>query len=153
VSDVTPGMGFTFGYRMTRFVSFDSEVNLFPGSGNVGKKGGAQEVLVGLKVGRTFRTWGLFSQVRPGFIRYNKTLAPGSSLDYESATRFALDLGGSMEYYGSPRSTFRFNLGTTLVHYLTGHADPIQPPVTVLSADYYAMQGNFHIASGYAFRF
>jgi hypothetical protein len=149
----TPGAGFTFGYRMTRFVSFDSEYNLFPGSGKIGKTGGAQEVLGGLKIGLSFRSWGLFSQIRPGFIHYDKTLAPGSPTDYGSATRFALDLGGSVEYYASPHSTFRFNVGTTLVHYLTGHPDPIQPPVTVLSSDYYATQGNFHLSSGYAFRF
>ena len=149
----TPGAGFTFGYRMTRFVSFDSEYNLFPGSGKIGKRGGAQEVLAGLKIGHSFRSWGLFSQVRPGFIRYDKTLVPGSSADYESAMRFALDLGGSVEYYASRHSTFRFTLGTTLVHYLTGQPDPMQPPVTVLSSDYYATQGNFYVASGYAFRF
>ena len=149
----TPGAGFTFGYRVTRFVSFDSEYNLFPGTGEIGKRGGAQEVLAGVKIGHSFRSWGLFSQVRPGLIRYNKTLAPGSSTDYESATRFALDLGGSVEYYASHHSTFRFTLGTTLVHYLAGNRDPMQPPVTVLSSDYYAMQGYFYVASGYAFRF
>jgi hypothetical protein len=149
----TPGAGFTFDYRVSRFVSFDSEYNLFPGTGKTGKSGGAQEVLAGLKVGRTFRSWGLFSQVRPGFIHFDKTLVPGSSTDYESTTRFALDLGGSVEYYASRRSTFRFNLGTTLVHYETGNPDPMQPPVTVLSSKYYATQGNFHIGSGYAFRF
>jgi hypothetical protein len=149
----TPGIGFTFGYRMTRLVSFDSEYNLFSGSGKAGKKGGTQEMLAGLRVGRSFRSWGLFSQVRPGFIHYDKTLVPGSSTDYESTTRFALDLGGSVEYYVSRHSTFRFNVGTTLVHYLTGHPDPMQPPVTVLSPDYFATQGNFHLASGYAFRF
>jgi hypothetical protein len=79
-------------------------------------------------------------------------LVPGAT-DYESTTRFALDLGESVEYYASRHSTFRFNLGTTFVHYLTGNADPMQPPVTVLSSRYYATQGNFHIASGYAFRF
>jgi hypothetical protein len=134
-------------------VSFDSEYNLFPGSGKIGKRGGAQEVLAGLKIGHSFRSWGLFSQVRPGFIRYDKTLVPGSSADYESATRFALDLSGSAEYYASRHSTFRFTLGTTLVHYLNGHPDPMQPPVTVLSSNYYATQGNFYVASGYAFRF
>jgi hypothetical protein len=149
----TPGAGFTLGYRMTQFVSFDSEYNLYPGSGNTGKKGGAQEVLAGLKVGKSFRSWGLFSQIRPGFIHYDKTLAPGSSTDYESTTRFALDLGGSVEYYASRHSTLRFNVGTTLVHYLTRDPDPMQPPVSVLSSNYYATQGNFHIASGYAFRF
>jgi hypothetical protein len=148
-----PGGGFTFSYRMTRFVSVDSEFNLFPGSGKTSKTGGAQEVLAGLKVGHSFRSWGVFSQVRPGFIHYDKTLVPGSTTDYESTTRFALDLGGVVEYYASRHSTFRFNIGTTLVHYLTGHPDPNQPPVNVLSSDYYATQGNFRLSSGYIFKF
>ncbi len=149
----TPGVGLTFGYRVTRFAAFDSEANLYPGTGSTGKRGGAQELLAGVKIGRTFRSWGAFSQVRPGFIRYDKTLVPGSSTNYESATRFALDLGGSVEYYASHHSTLRLNAGVTLVHYLAGHTDPMQPPVNVLSPDYYATQGNFHITSGYVFRF
>ena len=149
----TSGTGLSFGYRVTRFLSIDSEGNLYPGNWKAGEKGGAQEVLAGLKVGQSFRSWGVFSQVRPGFIRYDKTLVPGSSADYESATRFALDLGGLVEYYASGHSTLRLNVGITFVHYLTAHTDPMQPPVNVLSPDYYATQGNFHIATGYAFRF
>jgi hypothetical protein len=145
-----PGTGVTFGYRVSRLASFDSEYDHFPGSG---RRGDADEVLAGLKVGRAFRSWGLFSQVRTGFIHYDKALVPSSSTDYESPTRFALDLGGSVEYYPSRHSTFRFNLGTTFVHNLTGNSDSMQPPVTVLSSSYYTTQGNFRIASGYAFRF
>jgi hypothetical protein len=149
----TPGTGITFDHRLTRFLWIDSEGNLYPGSGKTSEKGGAQEVLAGLKVGRSLHSWGIFSQVRPGFIRYDKTLAPGSSTEYESTTRFALDLGGIVEYYISRHSTVRLNFGVTLVQYLTGLQDPMQPPVNVLSPDYYATQGNFHIASGYTFRF
>lgn len=148
-----PGIGFTLAYRLSRFLSFDSEYNFFPGSGSAGKRGGAQEALAGLKVGRPFRSWGVFSQVRPGFIHYDKALVPGSKSEYASTTRFALDLGGSVEYYASHRSAIRFNLGTTLVHYLTGHPDPSQMPVSVLSNDYYTTQGSFHVTSGYVFRF
>jgi hypothetical protein len=64
-----------------------------------------------------------------------------------------LDLGGSVEYYASRRSTIRFNMGTTLVHYLTGHPDPQQPPVSVLSDDYYTTVGSFRVTSGYVYRF
>lgn len=149
----TPGFGSTFGYRLTRSLYFDSEFNVFPGSNSSDKRGGAQEVLAGLKVGRTFRSWGAFTQVRPGFIHYDKALVPGTSSDYESTTRFALDLGGIFEYYASRHSTIRFNVGTTLVHYLTGQVDPRQPPVSVLSDDYYTLKGSFHLTSGYIFRF
>lgn len=148
-----PGAGVNLNYRLSRLLYFDSEYNVFPGSGGKGERGGAEEALAGLKVGRPFRSWGVFSQFRPGFIHYDKTLVPGSSTEYESTTRFALDLGGSVEYYATRHSVIRFNLGTTLVHYLSGHADPNQPPVSVLSDQYYTFQGGFHVTGGYVFRF
>jgi hypothetical protein len=58
-----------------------------------------------------------------------------------------------VEYYPSSRSTIRVDVGATLVRYLTGHLDPRQLPQTVLSTDYITTQGNFHLASGYVFRF
>ena len=148
-----PGIGLDLGYRLTQYVYFDSEFNAFPGSSSAGGRGAAAEALAGLKIGHTSKTWGIFSQVRPGFIRYQKALVPGSSTEYEGTTRFALDLGGSVEYYASRRSTIRFNMGTTLVHYLTGHPDPQQPPVSVLSDDYYTTVGSFRVTSGYVYRF
>ncbi len=149
----TSGAGFDFSYRGSRFVYFDSEANFFPGSGSWGSRGSSQEVLAGLKIGHTSRSWGLFSQVRPGFIHYEKTLQPGSSTIYTDSTRFALDLGGSVEYYASARSTLRLRVGTMLVHYLSGKPDPWQPPVTVLSDQYYTLQGSLYLSTGYVFRF
>ena len=148
------GAGFTFNYRFARYVYLDSEVDFLPGSGGgFNQRGGAREALLGLKIGHTGRTWGVFSQVRPGFIHYDKTLVVGSSTSYQSATRFALDLGGTLEYYPTRHSTVRLKMGTTLVRYLQAYPDPEQRPETVLSDQYYAMQGNFQIATGYQFRF
>jgi hypothetical protein len=147
------GIGFDFGSRLTRLVYFDSEFNVFPGSGSAGEKGTAQEGLFGVRAGRSVHSWGIYLQVRPGFIHYDKSLIPGTTGQYESVTRFALDLGGSMEYRASRRSAIRLSLGTTLVRYLTNHPDPMQPPVSVLSPDYIATQGNFHLGTAYIFRF
>jgi hypothetical protein len=44
-------------------------------------------------------------------------------------------------------------MGTTFIHYRTGRPDPRQPPVSVLSDDFYATQGNFRATTGYVFRF
>jgi hypothetical protein len=147
------GIGATLGYRLTNVLYFDSELNVFPGSSSSSAKGRAEELLAGVKVGKTFGSWGLFTTMRPGVIHYEKTLVPGSQSEYESANRFALDAGGVVEYYASSRSTIRFDIGTTFVRYLTGHPDPRQLPETVLSTDYIATQGNFHLGSGYVFRF
>jgi hypothetical protein len=147
------GVGTNLGYRLTNLFYFDSELNVFPGSGAVNSKGRAEEFLAGVKVGRTFGSWGVFTTLRPGFIHYQKTLLPGSQSEYDSANRFAFDAGGVVEYHASSRSTIRFDIGTTFVRYLTGHPDPRQLPDTVLSSDYIVTQGNFHLGSGYIFRF
>lgn len=147
------GMGLDLSYRFSRSFAFDSEMNFFPGSGSVGGRGRVQQGLFGLKIGRPFRSWGVYGGVRPGYMHYEKALKRGSTSEYESVTRFALDLGTSVEYHASRRSTLRFNLGTTLVRYLTDHADPEQPPVSVLSHDYIVTKGSFHVGSGYVFRF
>ncbi len=148
------GAGFTFNYRFARYAYVDSEVDFLPGNGGgLNQNSGAREALLGLKIGHTGRTWGVFSQIRPGFIHYDKTLVVGSGSSYESATRFVLDLGGTLEYYPSRHSTVRLKMGTTLVRYLQAYADPEQRPVTVLSDQYYSVQGNFQIATGYQYRF
>jgi len=144
------GIGFDLDYRLTRLVYLDSELNFFPGTP---ERGAVEEGLLGVKVGHTARSWGVFAQLRPGFVHYEKTLLPGSSSEYEDATRFAFDVGRSVEYYASRHSTIRFNMGTTFIHYLAGRPDPRQPPVSVLSDDYYATQGNFRATTGYVFRF
>jgi hypothetical protein len=148
-----PGYGFDFNYRFAKYAYFDSAVNLFPGSGSYGQHGGAQEGLVGLKLGSTRSNWGLFSNIRNGFIHYDKTLVPGSSSSSESTWRYALDLGGTVEYYASRNSTFRFNVGTTLIHYLEGYPEPDPRPTTVLSAQYYTFRGSPYLTSGYVYRF
>ena len=148
-----PGYGFDFNYRLAKYAYFDSAANLFPGSGSYGQHGAAQEALVGLKLGPTLDRWGLFFNLRNGFIHYDKTLVPDNSSSYESTWRYALDLGGTVEFYASRNSTLRLNAGTTLIHYLQGYPDPKQPPTSVLSTEYYSFQGSPYVTTGYVFRF
>jgi hypothetical protein len=148
-----PGYGFDFSYRFAKYAYFDSVVNLFLGSGSFNQHGAAQEGLVGLKLGRTLGNWGLFSNVRNGFVHYDKTLVPGSFSTYVSTWRYALDFGGTVEFYASRNSTFRFNAGTTLIHYLQGYPDPNQPPTSIISTRYYSFLGSPYLTSGYVFHF
>jgi len=141
-----PGAGFSLAYHLSRLVYLSSEFNFVSGETR-----GAQEGLFGVKIGHSSRSWGLYSQARPGFIRYDASLGLGDDR-YETTTRFVFDLGGAFDYYTSPRSAIRFNLGTNLVRYPT-HPDIHQPPVSVLSNDYVATQGNFYLSGGYVFRF
>lgn len=146
----TPGFGFTFSYRPIRFVYLDNEFNLFPAGAS---RGGAQQGLFGIKAGGYVHNLGLFATIRPGFVHYDKTLVPGSSTDYESTTRFALDVGGIIEYNLSRRSAVRLNLGATFIQYATARIDPYRPRTSVLAQEYYFTQGNLHFATGYVFRF
>ena len=148
-----PGYSFDFNYRFAKYAYFDSVVNLFPGSGSVNQHGAAQEVLAGFKLGPTVSNWGFFFNLRNGFIHYDKTFVADTSTTYESTWRYALDLGGTVEYYASRNSAIRFNAGTTLIHYLHSYADPLQPTVSVLSTEYYSFRGSPYLTTGYVFRF
>jgi hypothetical protein len=147
------GYGFDFTYRFAKYAYFDSAVNLFPVSGSNGQHGGAQEGLVGVKLGPTLGRWGLFFNARNGFIHYDNTFVAGSSSLYDSTWRYALDFGGTVEFSVSRNSTVRFNAGTTLIHYLEGYTDPNQFPVSVISTQYYSLRGSPYLTSGYVFRF
>jgi hypothetical protein len=118
------GVGVSLGYRLLPWLAFDSQGNFFPDEGGYGVKGSATEGLFGAKLGRPFNKWGVFATVRPGFIHYDKALANGATNEYESINRFALGFGGTFEYHISRRGAVRFEVGNTLVRYLTDHADP-----------------------------
>jgi hypothetical protein len=147
------GGGASFGYRILPWLAFDSQANYFPGGGGYGEKGSATEGLFGAKLGRPFNSWGVFATMRPGFIHYDKVLTDAAANQYGSVNRFALDLGATFEYYVSKRGALRFEVGNTLVRYLTDQADPRQPLISVLSPDYIVTHSNFHFGSGYVVRF
>lgn len=147
------GYGFDFNYRFAKYAWLSLAANLLPGSGSYGQHGGAQETLAGFKLGRSIGNWGIYSNIRNGFIHYDKALVPGSSSVYEDVWRYALDLGGTVEYATSRRTVLRFNAGTTLVHYLQPYTDPQQPLVSVISDQYYTFAGSAYLTTGYVFRF
>jgi hypothetical protein len=112
-------------YRLTRLVYMDSEFNLFSRDRRSGRDG---RRLLGVKVGHTCALVGsIHATAARGFVHYVKNPVPGASSDYEDATRFAFDVGGSVEYYASRHSTIRLNMGTTFIHLPYGRPDPRQP--------------------------
>ena len=63
-------------------------------------------------------------------------------------------MGGIVEYYPERNSTLRFDVGTTVVRYLTNRPDPHSYELgTLLSPDYIVTQGNFQMATSYVYRF
>ena len=143
--------GVNFTYNFTRGIAFDSSVNFIPG------QQGAKPItegLFGVKMGKRFEHFGIFGKVRPGFIYYDEAMPGGGVTTPESLTRFAWDLGGTFEYYPNRDSTLRFDVGTTLVRYLSDHSDPKQYPLgSSLSTQYIVTQGNFQVATSYTYRF
>jgi hypothetical protein len=95
--------------------------------------------------------------VRPGFIYY-ESAAPGGLGDGAttptSLSRFAADFGGTVELYPARKSIVRFDVGTTMVRYLSDRPDPIKYPLgSLLSPDYIVTQGNIQLSTSYVWRF
>ncbi len=145
------GVGVNLDYNLTRGFGFDSAVNALPPQG--GSKG-MTEGLFGFKWGQRWQHWGLFGKVRPGFIFYREAMPGGGVSNPQSLTRFAADFGGIVEVYPSRNSTMRFDVGTTLVRYLSNHTDPRMSELGSLISDQYIVtQGNFQLSTGYVYRF
>jgi hypothetical protein len=145
------GMATNFDFNLTRSFGFDSTVNLLPAQG--GSKG-MVEGLFGIKWGERWQRWGLFGKVRPGFIYYKEAMPGGGVYTPTSLTRFATDFGGIVELYPNRKSTVRFDVGTTLVRYLSNHPDYRLSEIgNLLSNQYIVTQGNFQVSTGYVYRF
>ena len=147
------GAGTTFVYNFTHWFGFDSTMNFLPG------QNGSQammEGLFGLRLGQQFNHFGVFGKVRPGFIYYKNAIPGGGNDTPNSLTRFAWDFGGIVEVYPhrESRSVIRFDVGTTLVRYLTDRYDDRFTQIGgVISNQYIVNQGNFQFSTGYTYRF
>jgi len=146
------GFASNFTFNLNRVIGIDNTVSLLPAQG--GSRGMVQG-LFGVRVGERFEHWGIFGKVRPGFIYYQQaTPGFGGGDQATSLTRFAWDFGGIVEVYPNRRSSLRFDIGTTMVRYLSDHPDPRMSQLGDLrSNQYYVNQGNFQIATSYLFRF
>ena len=145
------GLGVNFDYNFTRGIGFDSTLNFIPGQQGTQPM---MEGLFGVRMGARFEHFGVFAKVRPGFIYYENAFPIQGETATASLTRFATDVGGIVEYYPERNSTLRFDVGTTLVRYLTNHKDPHAYELgTLLSPQYIVTQGNFQVATSYVYRF
>jgi len=145
------GLGTNFDFNFTHGMAFDSTVNFIP------EQQGTKpmvEGLFGFRVGVRAQHVGVFAKVRPGFIYYENAQPIQGVAGQANLTRFATDAGGIVEYYPNRRSTLRFDVGTTLVRYLTNRPDPhISALGSLLSTEYIVTQGNFQMSTSYQWRF
>jgi hypothetical protein len=113
LGETHPGYGFRFTYNgYPPFLALDSEINFFPtsSSGNLGET----QLFVGLRVGVHVHRWGVYAKLRPGFANFG---GGGFPQRLTSATHFALDLGGVIEYDVVPHIALRWDLSDVLTDF------------------------------------
>jgi hypothetical protein len=163
------GFGGRFGYNLTRSVALEAEVNFFPQNRDL--EGGRKvQGLFGIKAGKRLERIGLFARGRPGFIRFGKGdyffahgcaqifPPPLGCFDPVARTSFAIDLGGVVELYPSPRIIVRFDAGDTIVRLparTVAASDPtFGPPGYLVAIPVNAeTRHNFQGSVGFGFRF
>jgi hypothetical protein len=107
------GYGFRAGYEAyLPFISLESEVNFFPttSGGNLGET----QAFFGLKFGKTIGRWGGFIKLRPGFTHFGGGNFPSRLTQH---TKFALDLGGAIEYEIVPKVGLRLDVSDVKIYY------------------------------------
>jgi Outer membrane protein beta-barrel domain len=126
---IEPGFGGRIGYRAGNYITVEAEVNFFPRD-RVFEEGRKVQGLFGAKVGSRWEKVGVFGKARPGFLYLSKGNfeprpdvgcpavfpPPVACFEGKGKTGFALDVGGVLELYPSPRTMVRFDLGDTIVH-------------------------------------
>ncbi len=146
------GLGVNFTWSPVRMFGLDSTMNALPGQG--GSRPMA-EGLFGARMGDHWKNWALYGKIRPGFIYYEDAVQKQGESETGSLTRFATDLGAVAEIYPNRNSTFRFDVGTTMVRYLTDRENTrtLSHFGSLVSDELIVTQGNFQISTGYVYRF
>ena len=71
------GLGANLTYNFSAWMGADSEMDFFAANGNASTSstgGRVTEGLFGFRLGPTTRRWGLYSEVRPGFVSFSRVL-------------------------------------------------------------------------------
>jgi hypothetical protein len=156
------GIGGHVAFDFSRWIAMEAAISFFPRDRIEVEMGNAPvtttrwirrrwEGFFGPKIGVRGDRLGAFAKVRPGFVTLSDTgvgcagdLCPLILLprpDYR--TEFALDLGGIFEYYPTPRTIARFDLGTTAIRHRSQGVPPCRDCTTK----------NLSTSAGIGFRF
>jgi hypothetical protein len=147
------GIGGRFAWHATDALALEVTSDFFPtGKENVPRGGRKFHALFGPKMGWRGARVGIFAKTRAGLARVGEGRQVGVCLlifpppegCYAAETRLALDFGGVVEIYPSPRSSLRIDVGDVLTHLGRSSAR-------------FARRGDFahdlNIAAGLAWRF
>jgi hypothetical protein len=114
------GFGGRFTYNFSRYIALDTQLDFYPSqhrSLNLQEGGQRFAGFVGIKAGWRRDRFGLFWKARPGFLSFSDVPQLGVAGAFDRQTHFALDLGGVIEIYPTPRTILRFDVGTLLARY------------------------------------
>jgi outer membrane protein with beta-barrel domain len=149
--DHDTGLGARFTYNLNNYLSLEAEGNRFLQT----REGGSDnedQGLFGLKAGIRKKNFGVFAKVRPGYTRfYLLGTTPGPNSFEQGHTRFALDVGGVVEYYPHRHIAVRVDAGDTMINFKNGDFfyQRLDEPMFVRSG----LSHNLQINVGVAFRF
>lgn len=163
------GFGGRFTYNITRAVAAEAEADFYPNGDSECSEdytvGRVAQGLFGVKMGKRFKSFGLYGKVRPGFVRFGQAFAGtrregGGLINQMGRTNFAVDLGGVVEFYPSRRIVTRFDFGDTIIRYkeLRYEIEPVCPvnpslPCVTTGLLPGATTHNFQFTAGVGFRF
>jgi hypothetical protein len=133
------GLGATLTYNFSAWLGADSEMDFFGANGNASTSstgGRVTEGLFGFRLGPTTRRWGLYSEVRPGFVNFSRVFGQSAESALASpaaalgAPQFTARLGYQAAQSSSPlamlgltsATDFAFNYGEAIEYRPTKHA-------------------------------
>lgn len=125
---VEPGLGARFTFNFNKNVAIEGashiSFNTCPTCTITGRYG---DIFAGVKVGKRFKSWGIFAKARPGDVVFGNQqidvvqTGTGGSFPFEfrgkGVDNFALDVGGVVEFYPSRHIVTRFDAGDTIIHF------------------------------------
>ena len=138
------GVGGRFTYNFTKNIAVDSEVSYFPenGSGDFGET----IALVGVKAGARSEKFGAFAKIRPGIVHFGGNAFQSFN---NSQSKFALDVGGVIEFYPTSRAIIRVDVGDTIIAFGDEAINRPVPPFVIRPGTTHNLQTSFGI--GYRF--
>ena len=115
--------GGRFSFNASEMFALETSVDYFPQDRfGEGKK---TLSLFGVKVGPRTDSAGVFTTIRPGFIKFSNQFVGGAGCDplilnstcFDSRNHFAFDIGGGFEFFPTNKTVFRFDIGNLLIRF------------------------------------
>jgi hypothetical protein len=114
------GIGGWFTWNFSKHFSLDSSATYFPRLihiADIQQGGRTFQAVAGLRSGIRRERFGVFGKLRPGIQGYTATVNNSITFVDSPFIDFALDAGGIIEVYTSPRTMLRFDAGDTSIYY------------------------------------